>query len=218
MTYLTHGLVAEKAGIDLKNVKIEHLSFFNKKWNDMRRSPLFGYYSINEPDMLVRIYHDKNEHGHKITSQKMFAVEVAIMSDVIKDLSAKGVHVLYVYDALVCEEKDSELVAETMNRIILEHGVKTTAKLNTAIKDTPTSETNLDTTQERIVVDANNITHSLRIKAMILERMKNGEELIFVDAVIEFDKNDIMHDKVLKIYDKGNPEACYVSESFIKSV
>lgn len=122
--------MAEQAGIDLKDVKIEHLRFFNKKWDDIRRSPLFGYYSTNEPDMLARIYHDKNEHGHKITSQKMFAVEVDIMSAVIKDLNAKGVYVLYVYDALMCEEKDIELVTQTMNRIILEHGVKTNFKVN----------------------------------------------------------------------------------------
>ncbi|MFB3389853.1 hypothetical protein [Flavobacterium sp. LAR06] len=128
LTYLTHGLVAEKTGIDLKDVKIEHLSFFNMKWNDMRQSPLFGYYSTNEPDMLARIYHDKNEHGHKITSQKMFAVEVDIMSAVIRDLNANGVYVLYVYDALLCEEKDSKLVAEAMNRIILEYGVMTNVK------------------------------------------------------------------------------------------
>lgn len=128
LTYLTHLLVAEKTGIDLKNVKIEHLSFFNMTWDDMRMSPLFRYYSKNEPDMLARIYRDKAEHGHKITSQKMFAVEVDIMSDIIRDLNAKGICVLYVYDALVCEKKDSELVAETMNRIILEHGIKTNVK------------------------------------------------------------------------------------------
>lgn len=127
-TYLTHQIVAEQTGIDLKKVKVEHLSFFNMKWNDMRRSPLFDYYSNNESDMLARIYHDKNEKGHKITSQKMFGVEVAIMSDVIRDLNAKGIYVLYVYDALLCEEKDCELVIETMNRIILEHGVKTCVK------------------------------------------------------------------------------------------
>lgn len=135
LAYLTHGLVAELTGIDLKDVKIEHLSFFNKKWDDMRRSQLFDYYSTNEPDMLARIYHDKNEHGHKITSQKMFAVEVEIMSAVIRDLNAKGVYVLYVYDALMCEEKDRKLVAETMNRIILEHGVKTNVKVNTLETD-----------------------------------------------------------------------------------
>lgn len=130
LAYLTHESVAELTGIDLKDVKIEHLSFFNKKWDDMRRSQLFDYYSTNEPDMLARIYHDKNEHGHKITSQKMFTVEVDIMSAVIRDLNAKGVYVLYVYDALMCEEKDRELVAQTMNRIILEHGVKTNVKVN----------------------------------------------------------------------------------------
>jgi hypothetical protein len=128
LAYLTHGLVAEETGIDLKYVKIEHLSFFNKKWDDMRRSQLFDYYSTNEPDMLAQIYHDKNQHGHKITSKKMFKVEVDIMSAVIRDLNAKGIYVLYVYDALMCEEKDRELVALTMNRIILEHGVKTSVK------------------------------------------------------------------------------------------
>lgn len=205
LAYLTHGLVAEKTGIDLENVKIEHLSFFNMKWDDMRKSQLFDYYSTSEPDMLARIYHDKNEHGHKITSQKMFAVEVSIMSDVIRDLNAKGVYVLYVYDALVCEEKDSELVAETMNRIVLKHGVKTTAKVSTYITEISTSETNLNVKEGRIIVDARNITHSLRIKTQILDRMKNGEELIFVDAVIEFGKDDTIKDKVLKIHDRNNP-------------
>jgi hypothetical protein len=216
-SYLTHGLVGEKTGIDIKKVKVEHLSFFNMKWNDMRQSPLFEYYSTNEPDMLARIYHDKNEHGHKITSQKMFAVEVSIMSDVIRDLNAKGVYVLYVYDALICEEKDCELVAETMNRIILEHVVKTTAKVNITKEDLSTSETNLDVKEEKIIMNASKLNHGISIRNQILERMKNGEELIFVDAVIEFGKDDTITDKVLKIYDKQNPEASYMSESFIKS-
>lgn len=128
-SYLTHQMVADYTGIDLKDVKIEHLSFFNMTWNAMRKSLLFDYYATNEPDMLARIYRDKNEHGHKITSQKMFALEVDIMSAVIRDLNVKGVHVLYVYDALICEEKDRELVSQTMNRIILEQGVKTSVKL-----------------------------------------------------------------------------------------
>lgn len=48
--------------------------------------------------------------------------------------------------------------------------------------------------------------------------MKNGEELIFVDAVIDFDKNYMMMDKLLKIYDKQNDESCYLSESFVTRV
>jgi hypothetical protein len=128
LTYLTHQMVADRAGIHVDNVKIEHLSFFNMKWEGMRKSSLFDYYSTHEPDMLAKIYHDKNEHGHKITSQKMFGVEVAIMTDVIKYLNDKGIYVLYVYDALLCEEKDFDLVEKTINRIILEHGIRTNIK------------------------------------------------------------------------------------------
>ena len=45
----------------------------------MMASPLFAYYSENEPDMLARIYNDKKEHGYKITSQKMLKLEVEII-------------------------------------------------------------------------------------------------------------------------------------------
>lgn len=127
-SYLTHQSVAEKGNIDLKKVKISHLSFFNMEWNDMRKSPLFDYYSMHETNMLSRIYYDKKDNGYKITSKKMFAVEVEIMTDVIKYLNSIGIHVLYVYDALLCEKKNGIKVAETMNRIILEHGVITNVK------------------------------------------------------------------------------------------
>lgn len=50
-------------------------------------------------------------------------------TDVIKYLNDKGIYVLYVYDALLCEEKDFNLVAKTMNRIILEHGIGTNIKI-----------------------------------------------------------------------------------------
>jgi hypothetical protein len=98
----------------------------------MLKSPLFAFYSKHEADMLSRIYNDKKEHGYKITSAKMFGVEVAIMTDVIKHLNAIGINVLYVYDALLCEEKDKAIVVEAMNRIILEHGVYTCVKVDGA--------------------------------------------------------------------------------------
>jgi hypothetical protein len=132
LTYLTHLNVAERTGIDVKNIKTEHLSFFNKQWLAMLKSPLFAFYSKHEPDMLSRIYTDKKEHGYKVTSAKMFSVEVVIMTDVIKHLSTLGINVLYIYDALLCEEKDKAVVVETMNRIILEHGVYTCVKVDGA--------------------------------------------------------------------------------------
>ena len=127
-SYLTHQNVAERTGIDLKKIKIEHLSFFNKNWFGMTKSPLFDYYCKNEADMLSRIYQDKKANGHKITSMKMFKVEVDVMTDVVKYLNSKGVYVLYVYDALLCEDKNKALVIKTMNRITLEHDVKTNVK------------------------------------------------------------------------------------------
>jgi hypothetical protein len=127
-SYISHQNLAERTGIDIKKIKMEHLSFFNKNWFGMTESPLFDYYSKNEADMLQRIYQDKKTNGYKITSTKMFKVEVDIMKDVIKHLNSKGIHVLYVYDALLCEENDKFLVIETMNSIILEHGVKTCVK------------------------------------------------------------------------------------------
>jgi hypothetical protein len=98
----------------------------------MLKSPLFEFYSKHEADMLSRIYTEKKELGYKVTSAKMFSVEVAIMTDVIKHLSTLGINVLYVYDALLCEEKDKAIVVETMNRIILEHGVYTCVKVDGA--------------------------------------------------------------------------------------
>jgi hypothetical protein len=132
LSYLTHQNVAERTGIDVNSIKTEHLSFFNKQWLAMLKSPLFEFYSKHEADMLSRIYTEKKELGYKVTSAKMFSVEVAIMTDVIKHLSTIGINVLYVYDALLCEEKDKAIVVETMNRIILEHGVYTCVKVDGA--------------------------------------------------------------------------------------
>nr|WP_298657133.1 hypothetical protein [uncultured Flavobacterium sp.] len=132
LSYLTHQNVAERTGIDVNSIKTEHLSFFNKQWLAMLKSPLFEFYSKHEADMLSRIYKDKKEYGYKVTSAKMFSVEVSVMTDVIKYLCTLGINVLYVYDALLCEEKDKAIVVEAMNRIILEHGVNTKVKIDGA--------------------------------------------------------------------------------------
>lgn len=130
LPYLTHNNVAERTGIDVKSIKIEHLSFFNKRWQGMLKSSLFDFYSNQENNMILNIRNDKNKHGHKVTSAKMFKAEVSIMTDVIKYLNSIEINVLYVYDALLCEEKDKTMVIETMNRVILNHGVKTKVKNN----------------------------------------------------------------------------------------
>ncbi|WP_313805547.1 hypothetical protein [Flavobacterium sp.] len=185
-SFLTHESVAEKADIDVKKVKVSHLSFFNMEWEDMMKSPLFNHYHIHEADMLSKIYHDKNEHGHKITSQKMFTVEVAIMTDVIKHLNSLGIYVLYVYDALLCEEKDKAVVVETMNRIVLEHGIKTTVKKNVSAKiDNECAIVDEVTGEETIEKDTQtNVVYSITELKVMLVELKNHKEYNGVKSAI----------------------------------
>jgi hypothetical protein len=126
--YITHEKIAEDLGKDIKEVKIEHLSFFNKTWNQMTKSFLFDYYCKNEPTLMENIYKDKDMFGHKITSKKMFKIEVDIMTSVIKRLNSEGIYVGYVYDALFCSPKDKKIVNEVMNEEVVKLGIKTIAK------------------------------------------------------------------------------------------
>lgn len=128
--FLTHQQVAKDLNLDFKQVKIEHLSFFNKRWDDMKKSPLFDYYQNTEPELLesIRIQKEESVYGHKATSRLMFEKEVAIMTDVVIELNKMGIYVGYVYDALFCSFNDIDTVKEVMNRVILKHRVKTQAK------------------------------------------------------------------------------------------
>lgn len=129
--YLTHKQLAAYLEIEELEVKIEHLSFFNKQLWQMKKSPLFKYYQEKEPWMLDNLIKEKlfNEiDKHKITSKRLFQKEVEIMTDAIEELNHLGIYVMYVYDALFCNPKDFDIVKMTMNRVILEHSVTTRAK------------------------------------------------------------------------------------------
>lgn len=133
--FLTHELLAEYLGIDVLEVKKEHLSFFNKQYWQMKKSPLFRYYQEKESWMLSNLIYEKLNNDiekkadkHKITSMRLFQKEVYIMTDAIQRLNSQGIYVMYVYDALFCCPNDFEMVRDTMNKAILEHGVFTQAK------------------------------------------------------------------------------------------
>ena len=125
--HINHDIVAEYLGISRQEAKLEHLSFFNKPRDDMMQSPLFKYYKVKEPDMLLNIYYDKdtNERAHKITSQRLFQIEVKIMTQVIKELNNMNIYVGYVYDALICQPIDQSVVKKIMNKVVKEFGVNT---------------------------------------------------------------------------------------------
>jgi hypothetical protein len=148
---ITHKQVAEEADIDLKIIKKEHLSFFNKEWEDMLHSPLYNYYFQVEPTMMTNIYYDKTDekhnYGHKVTARKLFKVEVEIMTEVIAKLNGRGVYVGYVYDALFCKPEDRDLVKAVMDEVTILHGVYTTAKYDEFKKPTQGNLKPLETLQ-----------------------------------------------------------------------
>nr|WP_315231046.1 hypothetical protein [uncultured Flavobacterium sp.] len=129
--YLTHAMVSEESNLNINDVKIQHLSYFNERVPGMKRSPLYSYYSKSERAMNDAIIMEKQTSlkGHKITSMRMFAEEVEIMTECIKQLNYKGIYVGYIYDALFCKDSDAQSVAEIMNTVVLEFNVFTTAKI-----------------------------------------------------------------------------------------
>lgn len=128
--FLTHLQVAKESNIDINEVKIQHLSFFNKTPNGMKRSPLYDYYKNSEPEMLDKLENEKynSQYKHKITSMKLFAKEVEIMAEIIKILNASDIYVMYVYDALYCKQSEAEFVKNIMNEVVLDFDVYTTAE------------------------------------------------------------------------------------------
>ena len=129
--YLTHLQVAKESNLNINEVKIQHLSYFNEREPGMKRSPLYSYYSKSESAMNDAIIMEKQTSlkGHRITSMRMFVEEVEIMTECIKQLNYKGIYVGYIYDALFCKESDAKLVEEIMNKVVLEYSVYTTAKI-----------------------------------------------------------------------------------------
>jgi len=122
---ITHEYVAEALSKPLYEIKIEHLSFFNKRIEDMKKSILYDFYYEREKVMLENLIREKENYGYKKTSQQLFKKEVIIMSDIINELSGLGIYVLYVYDALYCRQTHEETVTEIMNRVIKKHNVFT---------------------------------------------------------------------------------------------
>lgn len=230
--YLTHSDLGLEMNIDVSIIKKEHLSFFNKKVRHMRVSPLYDYYEKNEPKMLQNIIDEKyaSEFKHKITSRRLFAKEVDIMTEVVEELNEEFIYVGYVYDALICHPNDAIRVKEVMDSIILKQGVKTSAKLSNgegegvesleikpALNEPKSINSDVVDDKKYIRVDAKLINNQDGIRSLVLEKINKGDEVVFKDAIIEFDGGEIVHDKVLRIYDRINPELIYVIESHIIS-
>ena len=131
-SFITHQQVADTTKLDLKSVKLEHLSFFNKEVWQMKNSPLYGYYMNSEAEMITKIINEKynSPNQYKTTSKNMFSKEVEIIKDVVIQLNQLGINVGYIYDALICHPLDASVVKKVMDLTAVKHGVKTTAKIS----------------------------------------------------------------------------------------
>jgi hypothetical protein len=123
--HVNHDIVSEYLGIDRTVAKIEHLSFFNKRWTQMEKSPLFDYYMEEEPVMMKNIKEEKYNTSYKRTSQRLFSTEVGVMTEAVKELNENGVYAIYVYDALYVLPQDEEITQYIMNKVITDNNINT---------------------------------------------------------------------------------------------
>lgn len=122
---IDHQEVADYLGITRQEAKIEHLSFFNKEWEQMMRSPLFKYYSDNESQMMSNLYYEKSKNGYKSTSKDCFYFETELMRDNVNDMLEEGINVVYCFDALYVHPEDIKRAKEVMNKNAEEFGLLT---------------------------------------------------------------------------------------------
>lgn len=231
--YLTHNDIALAMDTNVDIIKVEHLSFFNKKIWQMKESSLYKYYEEKESIMLKNIISEKcnSEYKHYTTSRRLFGKEVEIMSLVIEKLNKENIYVGYVYDAVFCHPDEANRVKQVMDEVVQKFGVKTTAKLSNEKKHSPIPSNSKETIKNEEVnkpkeiaivleikkIDAGLISFSNRIKDEIKELITNGKSVNFENSIIVFDENDTINERVLKVYDVIDNKHIYVTENFIKS-
>ncbi|MFV8839173.1 hypothetical protein [Salinimicrobium soli] len=125
---ISHQSVSEYLGISKDDAKKEHLSFFNKRICQMKASPLWNYYEVKEPKMLENILQEKCQHGHEKTCWRVFEIETRLMETIVSRLSAMGIDVIYVYDALYSTAEEQEVVKEVMNSVVREFNIHSRVK------------------------------------------------------------------------------------------
>lgn len=130
LKYITHEQIAKDLGINLVDIKREHLSYFNCKVSDMANYSVHKWYLENDLELIESVIKDKKANGYRITSKKLFDLETQIMEDTITVLTKLNKQSMYVYDALYSTEKDKDLFVNLMNQVALANNVFTTVDGN----------------------------------------------------------------------------------------
>lgn len=123
---ITHDIIKDYLGIERLEAKVENLSFFNKSEQQMKKSPLWKYYTETQPLMMERVISEKrtSEYKYKVTSMELFKKETELMTRIIEEVNAQGIYCVYVYDALMVQESLAEEVKTIMTRVAKEMQIK----------------------------------------------------------------------------------------------
>lgn len=127
LQHITHQQIANELGIAKDVVKTHHLALFNRRSEDMEKSPIYKFYMDCCPEMMARIHEDKAQHGYRVTSRRLFRAETDLMTSVISDLNSKEVNALYIYDALMVAKPHHRQLINTMNQNAARMNIHTTA-------------------------------------------------------------------------------------------
>ena len=87
-------------------------------------------------------------------------------------------------------------------------------KLNNST-DLKLIDNNNSSKEETIVVEAHDVNFSVSQRALILEKISKGEHPEFINAIIKFDENDFIQDKVMIIHNDLYDKTQYVTHTFI---
>lgn len=118
---ITHKEVSEYLGVDIATVKVEHLSFHNKKISDMKRSILWKFYCERFPK-VIDLHHEIKVQSHKEMSRLLFEYETIIMGNIAKELLANQLPGMYIYDCFTVEPHNIAKVKEIMMKTVIELG------------------------------------------------------------------------------------------------
>jgi hypothetical protein len=96
----------------------------------MVNNKLYTYYNNIDSRLMFEVVEDKKINTYKITSKLLFNLEVELMENVIKKLNALKIYPIYIYDALMANENDIEIITKIMNETALEMNIFTSAENN----------------------------------------------------------------------------------------
>ena len=124
-----HTRIAEYLGLTRTEIKIEALSYQNKRWADMEKSIIHAYYQ--DPEIGIQEYSDwlreTKKFGHKQTSWILFQYEVKVIWAAMEECQRRGILVYQVFDAIGCPKNRQEEVAIILDRFLFDFQIPTSS-------------------------------------------------------------------------------------------